>query len=154
MLRFPLGKRGVMHFNTLGKASPVLIGLGIAVLTGIGSAIADSCWSHNGSIMRLQAEGNQRWLSYEVPRSVLANAGVQPGTLLFNGTKTGNWYSGTARVFSKYCPGTPLEYLVEGPVREDQLQVTVQGTREVYDRCQPTGRFKTDTLVFTYSHAC
>ncbi|WP_209011781.1 hypothetical protein [Roseibium aggregatum] len=118
------------------------------------AASADSCWTHNGSLMRLQAQGNQRWLSYEVPRPQLRAGGVQRGTLLFNGVKQGNWYRGTARVFSKYCPGTPLEYAVEGPVRSDQLQVTVRGTREVYDHCRPTGRYTTDTLVFTYSHQC
>jgi len=114
-------------------------------------ALADSCWDHNGSIMRLQAEGNQRWLYYENPRSVLRDAGVENGTLLFNGTKSGNWYSGTARVFSKFCPGNPLEYYVEGPVRPDQLKVTVRGTRDVYKNCALTGKVKTDTLVFTYA---
>lgn len=117
-------------------------------------ASADSCWTHNGSLMRLQAQGNQRWISYENPRPQLRAGGVQRGTLLFNGIKQGNWYRGTARVFSKYCPGTPLEYAVEGPVRSDQLQVTVRGTREVYNQCRPTGRYTTDTLVFTYSHQC
>lgn len=117
-------------------------------------ALADSCWDHNGSLMRLQAQGNQRWLSYEVPRDVLRQAGVQRGTLLFNGVKNGNWYSGTARVFSKFCPGSPLEYYVEGPVRGDQLQVTVSGTREVFNQCRPTGRYTSDTLVFTFSHDC
>lgn len=130
---------------------PVLAVVGI--LQG-GAAMADSCWDHNGSLMRLQAQGNQRWLSYEVPREVLRKTGVQRETLLFNGIKNGNWYSGTARVFSKYCPGSPLEYHVEGPVRGDQLQVTVSGTREVYQQCRPTGRFTTDTLVFTFSHNC
>lgn len=117
-------------------------------------ASADSCWNHNGSIMRLRAQGNQRWLYYENPRQVLRNAGVGPGTLLFNGVKQGNWYSGTARVFSRFCPGNPLEYFVEGPVRGDQLQVTVRGTREVHNQCVPSGRMVTDTLVFTYSHDC
>jgi hypothetical protein len=144
-----------MQFSSSGTFK----GLALSVLASIGvsmaaPALADSCWTHNGSLMRLQAQGNQRWLSYERPRSVLANAGVRSGTLLFNGVKNGNWYSGTARVFSKYCPGSPLEYFVEGPVRGDQLQVTVTGTREIHDRCRPTGRYTTDTLVFTYSHQC
>lgn len=135
---------------------PVASGLALALMAAVGStpALADSCWTHNGSLMRLQAQGNQRWLSYEVPRQQLQAAGVRRGTLLFNGVKSGNWYRGTARVFSKYCPGNPLEYAVEGPVRGDQLQVTVTGTREVFRQCRPTGRFKTDTLVFTYSHQC
>lgn len=118
------------------------------------SAHADSCWNHNGSVMRLKASGNNRWFEYENPRQVLRNAGVRRGTLLFNGRKQGNWYAGTARRFSKFCPGAPLEYFVEGPVRSDQLQVTVRGTREVYEQCNPTGRFANDVLVFTYIHDC
>ena len=54
------------------------------------SSIADSCWDHNGSIMRLKAQGNQRWFYYEKPRSVLYASGVRPGTLLFNGGKKGH----------------------------------------------------------------
>ena len=121
---------------------------------GTSSAFADSCWNHNGSVMRLKASGNQRWMYYEIPRQALRNSGVRRGTLLFNGYKNGNWYSGTARRFSKYCPGTPLEYYVEGPVRGDQLQVTVRGTREVYKQCQPTGRVVRDELRFTYVRDC
>lgn len=127
----------------------------IFFVTGaVTEARADSCWNHNDSLMRLKASGNQRWFYYENPRQVLRNAGVRRGTLLFEGRKNGNWYSGEARVFSKYCPGDPLIYPVEGPVRADQLKVTVRGTREVYKKCQPTGRFKEDVLVFTYSHDC
>lgn len=156
MVRFVLDILGAemklpIFETTVRLVLQILIVLGLLLP---GAAIADSCWDHNGSIMRLQAQGNQRWLSYEVPRNVLRNAGVHSGTLLFNGTKNGNWYSGTARVFSKFCPGNPLEYFVEGPVRGDQLQVTVRGNREVFNRCQPTGRYTTDTLVFTYSHDC
>lgn len=117
-------------------------------------AAADSCWDHNGSLMRLEASGNQRWFYYEIPREALRSAGVTEGTLLFNGRKDGNWYSGTARRFSRYCPTTPLEYFVEGPVREDQLQVTVRGTREVHRQCQPTGKLADDTLIFTYIRNC
>ena len=119
-----------------------------------GHAFADSCWTHNDSLMRLQAEDDRRWLYYEIPRAVLQQAGVHRGTLLFEGRKIGNWYSGEARVFSRYCPGDPLIYPVEGPVRSDQLQVTVRGTREIYKKCKPTGRFVEDVLVFNYSHDC
>ncbi len=139
--------------SVAGKAAIAGLAL-LASAIATGAAQADSCWTHNGSLMRLQAQGNQRWLSYESPRAQLRAAGVRRGTLLFDGIKSGNWYRGTARVFSKYCPGTPLTYAVEGPVRGDQLQVTVQGTREVYNRCRPTGRYTRDTLVFTYSHQC
>ena len=118
------------------------------------AANAASCWNHNGSLMRLEASGNQRWMYYERPRSVLRKAGVRSGTLLFNGRKNGNWYSGTARRFSKFCPGNPLKYHVEGPVAGNQLRVTLHGQRDVHRSCQPTGRIANDTLVFTYSHDC
>jgi hypothetical protein len=117
-------------------------------------ASADSCWNHNGSVMRLVASGNQRWFYYETPRQGMVNEGVTPGTLLFNGWKNGNSYSGTARVFSRHCVGAPLEYQVQGPVRADQLQVTVYGTRPKMSYCQPTGQYATDTLVFTYMYQC
>jgi hypothetical protein len=123
-----------------------------AFLLPAADAFADSCWDHNGSVMRLKANGNQRFFYYEVPRPSLEGVGVRPGTLLFNGVKSGNWYSGTARVFSSGCE--PLEYHVEGPVRPDQLQVTVSGQRPVYSQCQFTGSFTTDMLVFTYLRDC
>ncbi|WP_305968846.1 MULTISPECIES: hypothetical protein [unclassified Mameliella] len=118
-------------------------------------AVADSCWDHNGSIMRLTDQGNNRWFWYETtPHSWQYPAGVTPGTLLFNGWKNGEWYSGTARRFSKYCPSTPLEYHVEGPVLQNPLRVQVTGQYQVQRNCQPTGEWRTDTLVFTYRYQC
>lgn len=117
----------------------------------VGPAYADSCWTHNSSIMRLKAEGQQRQFIYERPRSGLS---VTKGTLLFNGVNKGGKYEGTARVFSKFCPGNPAEYYVEGPVSNNQTRVTMTGTRAVYDGCVETGNVKTDVLVFDYSHKC
>ena len=140
---------------SLAASALMAAGLGTGMVTvSSTSAHADSCWDHNGSLMRLKASGNQRWIYYEVPRDVLRRAGVQRGTLLFNGWKDGNSYSGTARRFSKYCPGQPLEYQVSGPVSPNQTKVTVYGDREVHKRCVGTGRYKRDRLVFTYSHQC
>lgn len=139
--------------RTTALAATLAIGSGILAATP-GLAIADSCWTHNGSLMRLKADGNRRWFVYEQPRETLRRAGVTRGTLLFDGVKQGNWYTGTSRVFSRFCPGNALHYATEGPVRADQLQVTLSGTREIQKRCQPTGRYTTDTLVFTYSHRC
>jgi hypothetical protein len=133
---------------------PTPIALALLLLLPSMQATADSCWNHNGSIMRLVASGDQRWFYYENPRAVLREAGVTSGTLLFNGRKQGNDYVGTARRFSKDCPGTPLEYPVEGSVSGDQLSVTVRGSRPVYTKCVPTGKFADDTLVFTYVRAC
>ena len=129
--------------------------LALAVLAVSGTAaLADSCWMHNGSVMRLQASGDQRWFTYEAPRAGLYSAGVTPGTLLFSGTKSGNWYAGLSRVFSLACPGNPLEYWVEGPVTQNSTRVTMTGTRETSQNCVSTGQIVTDTLVFTYSHQC
>ncbi|SRR6056297_402785 len=124
----------------------------MAVFMATQSAVADSCWNHNGSLMRLTDQGNNRWFWYENPRQGVRNAGVQPGTLLFNGSKNGEWYSGTARVFDSYCGA--LEYYVEGPVLQNPLRVQVTGQRQIYQNCQPTGRWTTDTLVFTYQYNC
>lgn len=117
-------------------------------------AYADSCWTHNGSLMRLQADGDKRWFVYEQPKYSLSASGIQAGTLLFNGQNNNDWYSGNARVFSKYCIGNPLEYYVEGRVSRNPLRITMVGTRDVAKQCQATGNVTTDTLVFTYSHKC
>ena len=101
--------------------------------------------------MRLKANGQNRWFYYEHPRPGLS---VGPGTLLFNGRNQGGYYSGNARVFSRFNPGNPLQYHVEGPVSNNQTRVTMRGTREVWRGGQPTGQYKTDTLVFTYQYQC
>lgn len=148
-----------------GKAGPgaaghwpaMIVALAIVLMSMIGAARpaqADSCWMHNNSLMRLVASGTERRFVYESPRQGLRAAGVQRGTLLFEGHNRQGWYSGYARVFSRHCPNAPLAYWVEGPVTDGQLRVTMRGTREVHQRCRPTGRFVTDTLVFTYSHRC
>ena len=128
----------------------------VSVVIGVSFATekparADSCWNHNGSIMRLKAEGQKRWFYYEKPRAGLA---VKKGILLFNGTNKGGVYSGLSRVFSKFCPSAPLEYFVEGSVSNNQTRVTMRGTRNVHKKCEPTGDVASDELVFNYSHKC
>ena len=115
-------------------------------------ALADSLWDHNGSVMRLVHDGDQRRIFYEDPRSILRGAGVQEGTLLFDGYRSGNKYSGTARRFSKYCT-SPLPYNVSGSVVGEK-KIVLRGRREVYDEgCRRTGRFTQDSLVFTFLRA-
>lgn len=126
----------------------------VAFVLSVTAARADSCWVHNGSLMRLQDAGSLRLFSYEVPRNELRSAGVRRGTVLFDGENLGGWYRGFARVFSSSCPGEPLNYYVEGPVTGGQARVTLLGSREVHDNCSPTGRYTTDRLVFDYSHQC
>jgi len=127
----------------------LLIGLVLAALTAT-AAPAASYWNHNGSLMRLEADGEGRVFVYEEPRSVLRRAGVTVGTVLFDGRNTGDYYVGRARRFSKYCDA-PLVYDVEGPVTDAGAKIVMRGTREVYAAgCQPTGRMVEDVLVFTY----
>lgn len=148
MIRLPKIFRAVSAFA---------IGFGIssaAFMLSAPSAQAASCWDHNGSLMRLEASGNARTFVYVQPRAVLRRAGVRRGTVLFNGRKRGNSYVGTARRYSKFCPGSPLNYGVSGPISNGQTKVTVRGERPVHRRCSPTGDIAYDTLVFTYSHRC
>lgn len=99
--------------------------------------------------MRLQAYGNDRVFSYEVPTNRMVGAGAAPGTILFDGVRQGNKYYGTARVFSKYC-AVPIEYSVIGTVVTER-KVVLRGTRESYAAgCRPTGRYTTDVLEFNY----
>lgn len=113
-----------------------------------------SCWDHNGSTMRLTANGNSRTITYRSPRSVMRRAGVRNGTVLFTGTRNGNRYSGQARVFSRYCKGQAFKYNVTGTVSNNDRRVVLRGRRPNRKRCRNSGGWKTDVLVFTYSHQC
>ncbi len=113
-------------------------------------ASADSYWDHNGSLMRLHADGMQRVFTYEEPRPLIRRAGVTRGTVLFDGRNIGDYYVGRARRFSKHCE-SPLVYEVEGPVTDNGMRIVMRGERQVYaSGCQPTGRVVEDVLVFTY----
>jgi hypothetical protein len=85
-------------------------------------ARSQSLWDHNGSTVKLMAEGNSRKFYYEKPREGLD---VKSGTLLFSGTKEGSRYSGTVYIFSTKCGVT--SYDVSGTVADDQLSVTMYG---------------------------
>ncbi len=123
----------------------------LGLLSLSAAAMADSFWLHNGSTMRLHAEGNLRVISYEYPTARMQGAGVGRGTVLFEGERRGNRYIGQARVFSRRCG--ELVYNVSGNVVTEQ-RVVLTGTREQFSAdCQPTGRFVTDRLVFTYQHS-
>lgn len=125
----------------------------IAILTFMGftnQTLAETYWNHNGSVMRLLSESDERVFVYDKPSQRMINAGVSSGDVLFEGQRRGNRYYGTARVFSKYCD-SPLTYSVSGTVSPDQTKITMTGKREVFTSgCRATGKFTKDTLVFTY----
>jgi hypothetical protein len=125
-----------------------------AILATIGAASADSCWTHNGSLMRLRAYADSRSIVYEVPRHGLSAIGIRRGTELFNGTSDGESYSGTAVVFtpfktsSGFLANDAVRYNVSGPIHE----AWGRGGRQqivLYDK--ETGQ---PDLVFNYSSQC
>jgi hypothetical protein len=109
-----------------------------------GSAVA-SFWNHNGSIVALKMDGAGRKLYYDTPRAEIQAAGVERGTLLFEGRRTKD-RSGTAYVFSRSCG--PQPYSVHGVVSSDLRTITVQGKAPRLDaNCQVIG-YNDDVLVF------
>lgn len=129
----------------------------LAMIGGAGApapAKADSCWWHNGSLMRLIARGDVRTFVYEAPRPGLAAVNVRPGTVLFEGVRTPDGrYEGVARRFSTCAHGPTNPYAVSGPVSPDQTQVTLYGVYDIYRDCVYRGRAE-DELVFTYRSQC
>lgn len=129
------------------KFNGLTLGLTITLASLSNSALADNFWEHNGSVMRLQAKGNQRVIRYEKPTARMRGAGARRGTILFDGVRQGNQYYGTARVFSKDCP-TPLKYQVIGNVYNENTIVLTGSRMSISPGCQPNGRTRTDVLTF------
>lgn len=131
----------------------ILISVVLLSITSIASA--DSFWDHNGSLMRLVANGNERAFIYEVPSQRMLNTGVRRGMVLFDGYMSGNKYFGTSRVFSKNCDYN-LAYKVNGNVYSGP-KVVLTGSHSEYktnnNKCEPTGRLITDKLVFKYLYS-
>jgi hypothetical protein len=105
-------------------------------------------WMHNGSVVKLVAQGAKREFYYETPREGLTKVGVAPGMLLFSGRRSGKSYSGTAYIFNKRCG--PVAYQVSGVVSDDDRQVTMEGQApSMGDNCKIVST-KPDTLIFSY----
>jgi hypothetical protein len=107
---------------------------------------AKGTWSHNGSAMKLEADSENRRFVYMNPRASLLAVGIRPDAALFEGTRSGNTYSGTARYWSKQC-GVQT-FAVTGTVSPDESRVTLSGDAPKLDAsCKVTGR-SSQTLVF------
>lgn len=113
------------------------------------SAEATSEWVHNGQLFLLESQGNHRRFIYKEPSQVMSEAGVTPGTVLFEGERRGKHYTGTARVFSKYC-SEPLLFPVSGDVINEQ-RVILSGKHAAYGAgCKALGHSTRDVLIFDY----
>lgn len=120
----------------------------LALLCSIIPAKADSLWDHNGSLMRLLADGNLRQFVYERPRQGMMVAGAQTGDSVFIGSVVDGQYVGTAYIFSGRCGRFP--YQVVGPIVSNSTRVVMQGSAPRIDRdCRVYDRFL-DTLEFSY----
>ena len=122
------------------------------ILTGLvvqaGSASADSLWSHNDSVVKLQETGGGVAIYYEDPSPLMREQGVIKGTALFEGTRTGDFVYGTARRFKKGCD-QPYEYAVAGRLYRDGRSLTLWGKSSRRDsRCEVGTAEVSDELVF------
>lgn len=103
-------------------------------------------WDHNGSTMRLEADGARRRFVYVNPRRGMRSVGVRSGTLLFDGRRDGLVYEGTARIFNKRCG--QYTYQVRGEVSDDERRVVMYGRApRVGSDCQVRGS-RDDRLEF------
>lgn len=129
--------------------------LSVVLVLCASTTLADSFWDHNGSVMRLVANGSERAFLYEIPSQKMINAGVESGSVLFDGHKNGNKYFGTSTIFSKNCYYN-LAYKVSGNVYSGP-KVVLTGKHSEYktsnNDCIPTGNVVTDKLVFTYMYS-
>lgn len=105
-------------------------------------------WSHNGSIVRLIASGNSRTFVYENPRAGMRKAGAKQGDVVFEGTRAGNSYTGTAYIYSKDCGAKG--YAVHGRVAEDDRGVVLEGEAPRLDQGCTVTSTRHDVLRFDY----
>jgi hypothetical protein len=124
------------------------VSLAAAWATNALAQVVGSIWEHNGSQVYLYTNGAVRQFHYATPAPGLIQAGVQSGTLLFNGRQVGDQVSGTAYVFSSQCGAIP--YVVAGLISADSRWITLQGKAPVLDwNCSVVG-YRDDTLVFNF----
>lgn len=106
-----------------------------------------SIWDHNGSTMKLTANGARRQFTYERPRSGMRKRGVRKGDVLFDGVRDGEFYSGTAYIFTKRCG--KVGYDVLGSVSNNDTRIVMRGNAPRLDgACRRVGS-KPDKLVFS-----
>jgi hypothetical protein len=89
------------------------------------AASGPGVWEHNGSAMSLQVSGSSVKFLYRQPRPGMLEAGAQPGSLLFDGQRSGTQVWGTAYVFSRSCG--PQAYSVQGEIFDNGSAAVMRG---------------------------
>ena len=113
-----------------------------------GSVLAPH-WNHNGSLVSLVSQGAKQKFFYDTPRVGLLDAGVKPGTLLFEGQRNGQNFDGTAFQFYRTCKSRGFP--VTGSTSDDRKTITLKGKAPLLDmNCNVTGS-RDDVLIFTAS---
>lgn len=112
------------------------------------SGSSTALWSHNGSLMRLDANGKARTFSYENPRPGMRKAGAKPGDVVFEGERDGQRYYGTAYIYSKACGRQG--YAVDGRVTNGDRGVILEGDAPVLDSGCNVKSTRRDVLRFDY----
>lgn len=103
-------------------------------------------WEHNGSMLALIADGDDRRFNYTQPRAGLLPNGVEVGTLLFAGRMEGTSLVGRARIFTRSCG--ELSYPVRGAFENGGARLVLTGKVPRVDTdCRPTA-WADDRLVF------
>jgi hypothetical protein len=128
------------------RAVTCFLGLVFGTALPTFEAQAQSTWTHNGSLVSLQAKGSAREFIYQNPQSGMREEGVTAGTVLFRGNRRGNSYMGTAYVFSARCGALP--YPVTGLVSSDDRQVVLRGTAPQVDANCRVAAVRDDVLTF------
>ena len=95
-------------------------------------------WGLNGSVMYLEAvvATGLRKFYYVQPSSEMVQAGVQPGSLFFEGQRRGNKYEGKAYVV-KRCGN--FGFQVNGDVVNDETVIPFGSAPRVNSSCSITG---------------
>ena len=107
----PLSEPAAITHKRMTGIKTLLIAVCVTVV-GLCAQAADYAYDHNGSRMRVSVEDNQVRIYYAQPRPGLVGAGVQPGTLLFDGQVADTYLDGSARIFNANCG--EVDYFVYG----------------------------------------
>lgn len=143
---FDLADNPSQASNPVNSSAPQVTQSGVSAATVDGTT---NLWMHNGSRLRLLANGASRKFVYETPRSAMQAVGVKANDVLFIGTKAQKRYFGTAYIFHRAC--SPQPYSVEGFVLDDDRKVVMTGKAPVLtDGCN-VSRYVDDVLTFVYA---
>lgn len=141
-------EKEVVTLDTKAQGVPVPRAEGEPEAVAEGLPSDGALWNHNGSIMRLVATGKSRTFMYDNPRPGMRKAGAKQGDVVFEGTREGQSYSGTAYIYSKICGRKG--YAVSGRVADDDRGVVLEGEVPVLDSDCKVKSTRRDVLRFDY----